>query len=449
MKWTSPNSWFLIIFGVYIMNDFLKESAIGLDQIQNVDQLWQAVIKCRLHDNPPIPISDVLAMEQIYDQLSPSLTVQDMANVFSGVYIDSYWQDDGQHPEVMAHHLTEALGIPYATTLTYARNAMRQWRGVLCRKNKYDTGIVPQAVYTDSLDIVCNQDVPLTPQQLISQWESEFYKTPKVGKNYIYTRCQNRAFNGKISHAKVQMFYADGGFNQPPSSWVQCRTVDGGKQQGEVLNERGGLALLTMGDRGVSEGFILDLRTPQHVCMVSTVSYPFFSKNNPLTYTTGNWNSAQWIQYNGAMAWRNVDPQLKSGDESLVFHNQDATPEQFSFVLKCRRVPPGSKLRMYSEDPAAIFDSGLVNVVNNFQELHVSTIAPPHYAGHLKLHLEGPDGKLLPSDAAVDISMLWCVPHSHPHYLQAVTLLGAAHAVPALQSVHMPLGNFTLLGAGE
>ncbi|AOZ51363.1 hypothetical protein BKX93_16030 [Chromobacterium vaccinii] len=104
---------------------------------------------------------------------------------------------------------------------------------------------------------------------------------------------------------------------------------------------------------------------------------------------------------------------------------------------------------MYSEDPAAAFDSGLVNVVNNFQELHVSTIVPPHYAGHLKLHLEGPDGKLLPSDAAVDISMLWCVPHSHPHYLKAVTLLGAVHAVPALQSVHMPLGNFTLLGAGE
>lgn len=428
------------------MNDKVNEAIVSPPNIGDIDGLWLAAINYRLNG-----VNDVQAMDHIYDALPASLGFQDMANVFSGVYCDAYWETDREKPAILAQHMTQALSIALTSSTQYANKAMQQWRGVLCRKNFGDNGVIPTiGAYTDSPDIICNQDVELSPAKLIDNWNTEFWKVPKVGKNYIYTRCQNKSFFGKINDAKVRMYYANGGFNQPPSSWIQCLTVSGKNKDGKVLNRDGRNAILTVGERGASEGFMLDLKSTQHICLIATVSYPFFTENNPLQFSEGNWNSVQWILYNGAGAWRNVTPVSKSGgEESLTFHNQDSTPEQFSFSMRCRRVPEGSTLRMYSDDPAAAFDTRRVKVLRSSQELNIAVQLPPHYAGHIKVQLEGPDGKPLPSSAAVQICMHWCVPHSSPHYLRAAAMLGALEAVPTLQSLQLPVGYFTFVGAGD
>ncbi|WP_139167072.1 hypothetical protein [Chromobacterium sphagni] len=427
------------------MNDVVNEAVTSLKKIGSLKELWLTVVGERKDS-----VNDVMAMHSAYSDMSFSLKIQDLANVFSGVYLDTYWTGLGESSNIMAEHLSQALGTAMPDAIGIARNSVAQWRGLLCRKNLSDSGLIPaRGAYTDSMDIVCNRDVPLDPKQLIIQWDDVFYKTPQVGKNYIYARCQNKDFDGKIRDAQVRMYYSPGGFNTPPSSWVKCLTDVKGQFFGSVLDINNRPAVLDRGDRGVSEAFVLDVQSTAHICIAAAISYPYFEKNIPEQISTGNWNAVTWIMNNGAAAWRNVNPVLNQGDESLVFHNQDATPEQFSFVLRCQHVPFGSKLRMYSEDPAAAFDSGMVNIVNDCQELQVSVVVPPYYAGRIKLHLEGPDGKPLPRGAAVEIRMLWCVPHSHHHYLQAVALLGAISALPTLQSVHVPLGYYTMLGIEE
>ncbi|MFK7087916.1 hypothetical protein AAFM71_03835 [Chromobacterium violaceum] len=425
------------------MNDIVKEAVSAPGMLDSESELWGSVILRQMKGD-----SDVQAMITVRKKMPARTSNQLFSDVFAAVYIDTYWTSQGASADILATSLAAAMGISQVDALQYARVSFRQWRGILCRKYPGDGGAIPSPNYFNALDIVTSQVLVLTPRELIDHWDSTV-NPPKAGVNYAYARCQNLGFEGEISGVKVRMFAVPAGFTQTASSWVQCRTRDGDQEEGNILDRNGHPAKLTTGERGASEAFVADLPLG-HVCLVATITdADFFTKNNPLTIEQGNWNFVTWLINNGAAAWRNVNTVPKLGETSLVFHNQDGTPEQFSFVMRCRGVPEGSKLRMYSDDPDAAFDSGMVTVVKDSQELRVSVIAPPHYAGQLKLHLEGPNGRGLPSSASVEIGMLWCVPHSNSHYLQAVDLLGEVGAVPTLRSVHVPMGYFTFLGENE
>ncbi|WP_039755330.1 hypothetical protein, partial [Chromobacterium haemolyticum] len=79
------------------MNDKVNEAIVSPPNIGDIDGLWQAAINYRLNG-----VNDVQAMDHIYDALPASLGFQDMANVFSGVYCDAYWETDREKPAILA-----------------------------------------------------------------------------------------------------------------------------------------------------------------------------------------------------------------------------------------------------------------------------------------------------------------------------------------------------------
>ena len=312
----------------------VSQQSIG--PIRTLKELWQAVISCQSQG-----LYDTDAMYDVYQAMSPRLTFQDLANTFSGVYADTYWNVTLMDESKLAKSMVQTLGLSLELANQYATQAMRQWRGIFSRKNFSDYGFIPVPNdYTASPDIVCNQDGTLSLQQVIQQWNNEFWKQPTVGKNYIYVRCQNMSFQGGITQPVVSMFYTQGGFNQPPTSWIQCYTVEGNEKSGSISSLTDGkLALvnatnpLSLGDRAASEAFFFTPTSNEHVCVIATIETEYFT-NNPLNISGSNWNSTQWISCNGAAAWHNVDPQRELED-TLKFFNQDDTEEQFYFSAVC------------------------------------------------------------------------------------------------------------------
>lgn len=421
-----------------------KKLEIRLDNIRTLKEMWDAAILCQSQG-----AYDTDAMYSIYTAMSPKLTVQDIANVFSGVYADTYWNTTYLDSGLLAKSLTQAIGTDKDLAKQYADNSIRQWRGILCRKNINDVGNVPVVGnYTASLDIVCNQNTPIAPEALIANWNNEYWKQPSVGKNYIYARCQNVGFNGAIAQAQVQMFYSQGGFNQPPSSWVQCYTEKGNKPMGSIVSQDGKVNPLNWGDRGCSEAFFFNPTSKDHVCVISAVVSEFFTENNPLQIPPGNWNSVTWITRNGAAAWHNVDPQLGKEDR-LAFYNQDGVDEKFTFSISCRNVPVGSKIRLRSDDPRLNFDSGEVVVKHPAQLLQQTVTVPAYYKGELKVQLEGPSGNCLPVSAGAEVKMNWVLPHTHRHYVEGAQLIGAINQLNSSQEIELNMGTFTILGSGS
>ncbi|HTD06032.1 hypothetical protein [Undibacterium sp.] len=420
-----------------------KPIAVALD-IRTLKDMWKAAILLQSQGN-----YDTDAMYAIYQDMNPKLTIQDIANVCSGVYADTYWNTTYLDPALLAKSLVQAIGLDPALATTYANKSIAQWRGILCRKNINDVGAIPvTGNYTTSLDIVCNQNTPIQPKELIANWNNEYWKQPQVGPNFIYARCQNVAFDGAIT-PKVQMFFSQGGFNQGPSSWVQCFTVDGKKKVGNVVAQDGTVSPLNWGDRGASEAFSFNPTSQNHVCVISAVtSEPFFASNNPLQIPPGNWNSVTWITRNGAAAWHNVDPQIATED-TLAYFNQDGTDEKFVFFLNCRNVPVGSRIRLRSEDAGAKFDTGDMLVQHPSQTLQHTVTVPPYHKGQLKVKLEGPSGNLLPATAAVEIKMAWKLPHTHTHYVDAAELIGAVSQLRSSQDIQLEMGTYTILGSGK
>jgi len=419
------------------------KKATALDTIKTIQQMWDTAIQC-FNDGD----FDTDAIYIIYKNMSPKLTFQDIANVVSAVYGDTYWTGLQMDYTILSKSLVQGLGVTRADGDKLAQNAFTQWRGMLCRKNINDVGIIPvQGSYTQSLDIVCNENTPLQPQQLIENWNNEYWKTPQIGKNYIYTRTQNLAFLGDIT-PKVQMFYTSGGFNQPPSSWIQCFTESGNKTQGDILLLSGKPGPMGQGIRGASEAFFFNPTSADHVCVIAVVSYDYFEDNNPLNLKPGNWNSQAWITHNGAAAWHNQDPQQKA-EETFKFYNQDGTEEKFAFSAYCRNVPAGSTIQLRSDDPQAKFDTGVIEIGNESQHIEKIVQLPAYYKGDLKVKIQGPDGKLLPAHAAVEISMAWILHHGHRHYMDAVRQTKAFDTFRNVQDLQLPLGSFTITGANK
>ncbi len=417
-----------------------KKDVPLLGEIRNIQQMWDAAIDYFAND-----YYDTDAIYLISKSMNPKLTYQDIANVVSGVYGDTYWNGIQMDPAILSKSLVQALGLDRDIADQYARSAFSQWRGILDRKNINDTGAIPTpGDYTLSLDIICNENTPLMPQQLIEQWNNEFWKTPIVGKNFIYVRAQNMAFLGPIT-PKAQMFYTTGGFNQPPSSWIQCLTEKGNSIEGDILLLDGKAGPMGQGTRGASEAFFFNPTSHDHVCVIAVLNYEYFQLNDPLKITPGNWNSQTWITHNGAAAWHNVDPQ-KNLEETLTFYNQDGSEEDFSFSVQCRNVPVGSKISLRSGDPAAKFDTGLIDITSENQLIRKAVTLPAYYKGALKIKMHGPDGKLLPEQSAVDVKFAWVLNHGHRRYSDAVERLAAYGSAKNEQAVYLPAGSFTFTG---
>jgi hypothetical protein len=418
-------------------------AGVALDNINNLQQLWDAATAAYVAGT-----DDSVAMYNIYQAMSPRLSIQDISDVFSGVYIDTYWTITSVDPTVLAQHLVQGLGVDRSLALQYATNSVAQWRGPLLRKNINDVGAVPVVGdFTASLDIVCNGDGELLPQNLINNWNDTFWAQPKIGKNYIYARVQNAYFKGAFTPT-VQMFYSSGGFNQPPSSWIQCNTVkDPTKQVGTVINQQGVVGPLKVGDRGCSEGFQFNPVSADHVCVIAAMATEYFTSNTPKDRRQGNFDSMYWIMHNGGAAWHNVDPQLHVEDK-LAFFNQDGSHEVFNFSLACQNVPLGSTIRLRSDDAALGFDTGDVKVVSSNQTLSHLVTLPPNYEGTLKIKLQDPAGNCLPVNASAKLSMDWVVATAHPSYADAaaVAKVGPRYAQ---QPLNLNLGTFTLIGSGR
>lgn len=412
-------------------------------EIRTIKDLWDAAVE---YFNAGEYDTD--AMYKIYKRMNPKLGFQDIANACSGVYADTYWNVTFMDSSFLSKSLQQALALSSSLADQYARTAISQWRGVLCRKNISDVGRIPTSDdFTQSIDIVCNQNTPIQPEALINNWNSRYWQTPQVGKNYIYVRCANVQFLDPITAPVAQMFYSTGGFNQPPSSWVQCLRADG-SESSPILLLDGKAGPMALGTRGVSDAFSLEPPTADHICVIAAVSSEFFTKNQPKNIPLSNWDSYKYITHNGASAWHNFDPQ-KALVDTLHFYNQDETPETFAFVVSCKNVPIGSKISLTHEDKNLTFTTGAVEVKQSAQVIRKTVTLPGNYKGELKVRLLDPKGNLLPSSSAVEIKMVWIINPSHKLYNAAAALPVNVDAFVTDSNVELSLGTFTLIGGGK
>jgi hypothetical protein len=416
----------------------MKPSLNSNSEIRTVTQLWEAAIAYYEQGD-----FDTYAMRNIYKRMNPKITFQDIANVISSVYADTYWADVQMDYAILSKNMVQSLGLSRSQADTYAQSAMQQWRGNFSRNNISDTGLIPsQGSFSQSLDIVCNQDTLLEADQLIENWNNEFWKTPSVGKNYVYVRTQNKDFNGDLN-AKAQMYYTTGGFNQAPSSWIQCLTVNNQSQDGDILLINNEPGLLGRGDRGASEAFSFTPKSADHVCVIAAVSNQYFTSNTPLGVSS-NWDSAIWITHDGSSVWHNVNPQT-SKVTNLKVNNQDGTNENFVLSAQCRNVPNGTKVKIETKDKKFSSDEIVIHKSSQFIETEASL--PGYYHDDLHISIEGPDGKLLPTNAAIEFTLLWKLHKGHDLYTKASVAFGKSKNLLNDQSIYTSLGSYTIRGA--
>ncbi|WP_299888396.1 hypothetical protein [uncultured Lacinutrix sp.] len=409
-------------------------------EIRTIKDLWKAVIEA--YDDEDY---DTEAMRDVYKRMNPKITYQDVANVFAAVYADTYWSVIKMDPSILSKSMVQGLSLDRAQANKYATNAMKQWRGSFSRNNKSDRGQIPSpGSYSQSIDIVCNQDTELEPAQLINEWNNEFWKTPSVGKNYVYVRVQNLEFRGELA-PKAQMFYADGGFNQPPSSWNQCLTAKDGSQEGEILSTDNEPALLDRGDRGASEAFNFSPKSAAHVCVIGAINDQYFTLNSPLGVSDGNWNSATWLTHNGASVWHNVNPQIAKVT-SLKIYNQDGTKEKFVLNAQCRNVPVGSTINIATKDNCFLTEKP-ITIHNSSQFLEIEGALPGYYEGDLQVTIQDANGKLLPSNAAIEFTLLWKLEKGHDFYAKAANTYSESESLKNEQAIYTSLGSYTIRGA--
>lgn len=420
-----------------------SELLTSTGEIRTIQDLWNAAI-----DYFKAGDYDTDAMYKLYRRMNPKLGFQDIANVCSGVYADTYWNITFMDSSFLSKSLQQALALSAPLADSYAKNAISQWRGILSRKNISDIGRIPTSDdFTQSIDIVCNQNTPIQTDALINNWNSRYWQTPQVGKNYVYIRCANVQFLDPITEPVAQMFYSTGGFNQPPTSWIQCLTTDD-NQESPIQLLGGKPGPMPLGTRGVSGAFSLEPATNDHICVIGAISSEFFTKNQPKNIPLGNWNSYTYITHNGAAAWHNFDPQNDIIDR-LHFYNQDETPETFAFIATCQNVPVGSKISLSSDDKTLAFTSGAVEVRQSSQTIRKTVTLPGNYKGELKVRLEDPKGNLLPAAASVEIKMVWILNPGHKTYAAAAALPANIHSYIAHADIELPLGTFTLSGGGK
>jgi len=396
------------------------------------DAAWDVAVKCRRDGQ-----TDIIAIKRVYDALMPPALLTTVATIVGAIYADSYWTSTFLDPQALANSMVKAKGWAPADCLAAAKKAFSSWYGLLMRNDFNDVGRIPKAgVLTYSPDALCNMDGPLDRSEMLKQWNSYFFNQAVIGKNYCYARAQDVNLPVTLPEARARMFFTSAGFNQPPNSWQIMYTLGGdvtsplyGMTEGDPINQN---------DRVASGDFIFEPPAAQHYCLLAVAQTEFFA-NEPLQ-STGNWDSATWITYNGAAAWHNIDVPPPAATK-LVFHNQDATDERFSFEAHCHRLPAGTRVSLAPLGPGLQAAARQVRVNRDFQVVASGAFeVPGHFAGELEVSIETPDGSPLPLGAGVELRMLWDVPAGHAYHEAAVE----RHGVGRVQ-----LGNYTFVGVGK
>ncbi|MET0645604.1 MAG: hypothetical protein ABW208_03225 [Pyrinomonadaceae bacterium] len=440
------------------MTTYVKEQAAsevaasnGNADLGAYNPAWDVALKY-FQQNPQ---DDIGAIQTVYSSMLPPASLTLLATVIGAIYADTYWTGTQLDPNHLSASLQQAEGFNKADCDKAAQVAFSQWYGLLVRDNFASNGLIPKPTVggvTLSPDVLCNAAGPLLPNQLLTMWNSYFFNGSTGTKSFCYGRAQSVNIPLPITQPKLQMFFTDAGFLPPPNSWIQMFTFGGsttapmqGIQSGPITPQGGRAA---NGVAGSGDAFNFQPQGAGHYCLIAVASTEFFT-NNPLE-STGNWDSMTWLLNNGAAGWHNIDVQTND-EEVLKFYNQDGRPERFVFEAHCANVPAGTKVSLRSTGGGLVsnVESGDVKIYKGHQVVRAEGVAPANYTGELVIKIDTPDSKLLPAGASVQVRKLWALEQGHTHYAQAVEFLRAHREASQGQTLLVPMGDYTFVGAAE
>lgn len=419
----------------------LNGSELSIDGGSPNQQYWNVGLKSFNAGD-----SATTGIQTIWDAMQPPASLPLLATIVGALWADTYWAQTKLDPNLLATNLQAALGLNPSDCQKAAAIAFQNWYGLLVRSNMNDQAYIPKSdPVTESPDVVVNGAATITVSQLIKMW-NQFIYTPQPGlKNNTYGRAQSVNISVPITQPVLRMYYSDGGFNTPPTSWVKMYTFDGSETS--PLEGSTGNTTLGTGERAANpNSFAFTPPGSGHYCLITVVGTEFFT-NNPSTIQSGNWNSQEWIHYNGAAGWHNVDV-AQGSEATLKYYNQDGVPERFVFEAHCRNLPAGTKVSLESSNKELSYPvkSPVVNVAQPYQVVSTEAEIPPNFAGELKVYFKTPNNKPLPPEASIDVRMDWQIPSNHRHYTQAIEQLKDLQAFAQNKSVRIAMGNFTLIG---
>lgn len=397
----------------------------------------------------------MLAIQNVYAALPPPALLNTVAVIVGSIYGDTYWQNTQMSWQALSHDL-QGAGFAQTASDRAAQLAFANWRGLFLRKDVNDIGSVPFPGQSpsNSIDIICNQGGELTRDTILNRWNEQFWNYANVGKNYVYARGTSINFPppittgpGGLGTPQASIYFSDAGFNIPPTSWHQCKTLTG------KLTMPIETAPINQTDRWVcstKDPFLFEPPATSHYCLIAVVQTQFFG-NDPSQIDPGsNWSSWTWLVSNGAAAWHNIDVQ-RTAVTRLKFYNHDGRPERFVFEAQCDRLPEGSTVSLFCADEKLGGQIAMkpTKIQRKHQVISLEATVPAGYAGDLEVHIETPGGKLLPVGASVDVRMSWVLEHGHLHHADAFARIGAVQQTLNAQPIQLSMGNFTLHGAAR
>lgn len=401
---------------------------------------WDTAVDCLKQG-----MNDIQAIKAVWRSMPPPALLSQLAIVIGAIYADTYWVRTNMDYTILSASLQKAGGWHKSDCDQAAQVAFSNWYGLLLRNDFSNVGQIPKKGNPlDSPDVLCNDDGPLDPVDMLTKWNSYFYYEAPGTKNYTYGRAQSVNIPVPIKQPVLRMFASDAGINQPPNSWTILYTM-----KGDVTSPMQGMKAgpIPSGGRAANtNAFDFEPLGSQHYCLIAVAGTEFFA-NSPLQ-ETGNWNSQQWITYNGAAGWHNIDT-TSATEERLKFYNQDGRPELFAFEAHCINVPADTEVSLECDDPrlTRALTSGPVKITRDYQVISTEGEAPANFGGDLTVRFVTPGRKPLPSAAAIEVRMLWILPHDHPHYAQAVDQTGAHR--DAGRPIRLQMGSYTFLGSAE
>lgn len=379
---------------------------------------WEAAARCRERGE-----SELAAIREVYDALPTPAHLEDVARVVGAVYADRYWGGSRMDPSLLAASLQQAGGWKPGSCARAVAAAFTRWHGLLLRASTLDSGSVPvEAIATESPDVV---PVPGAPGEEV----------------LLYPRAASVGLPLPVRDARVRMFRAPAGLNQPVDGWEPLRTEDG--ELAAPLRGPGGGPVPAGGGAVAARGFRLPAAA-EHSTLVALASSEFFCNDPPAA--AGNWRHQEWIKNNGAAGIRGIGP--ARGEATLRIHNQDDRPEWFAFKFYAARVPEGTEITLECDDPRLaepVFKQD--RVPSDYHPFWAKErLFPAGFAADLAVRIATPDGGPLPARASVEVRQIWLIPSDHPLY--DVATRGLSHReMERRPRVLVNMGSFTFVGA--
>jgi len=382
------------------------------------------------------------AIQNLYADWMPPFNLNALAAIIGALYADNYWAavpSEGQQMSVstLANDISAAIGINLPDAQRAAQFAFSRWYGMFVRGNISNSGEIPKAGnLTASPDVLVNGQTSLSTRLIITNWNQATWGPQPGLKNYAYARAQSLNIGVDITKATTQMYYTDAGFAPPPSSWIQVFTFDGLNTASPLVDINQG-TILSQNTRAASkDAFGVTFPGAGHYCMITAALTEFFTRAPDAGQ--GNWNSATWLQFNGAAGWHNIDVS-STGQATLKFYNQDAEPQRFQFEAHCHLLKAGTKVAMSSP---GILKTTETTISGDYQLVTAEVEVPGNYTGDLQV-----DFGVLPANASITFNKYWILPKKHEHHRHAALMVRNLGALFNAEDVRVPMGDFTFVGA--